>query len=282
MSKTNNSENLTPQTITPHWNPVHYFLYSIPKGFHNVGPISLPTKTLPQWQKVTGDQEIDLILWLNEICQTTNDMEDLDKVLEYSKQITTPAEELAARYKDFKLRNGDSALVAALGTYGFADLNRKVESARYRINKTLEGLKIFGSYKIAMAPSVPEVSMMEKITLSEDELFDLSYEDIPTIFVDTVNPGTLSQVLEEIRYWEWLNMIRKPLAATFDLKHIGHYRETLLEYRNSYLYRLLYKIDPVDQEEARKVARALLPDDLCLDDGTMNKILLHLLGVHYP
>ena len=42
MPKSNNSDNMTPQKITPHWNPVHSFLYSIPKGLHNAEPKSLP------------------------------------------------------------------------------------------------------------------------------------------------------------------------------------------------------------------------------------------------
>ena len=223
-----------------------------------------------------------MILWLTVICKTTNDIEDLDKVLDFSKQITTPAEELAARYRDFQIEQGTPKITAGLSALVIGEISEMVESARYRINNTLEGLKIFDSFKMAIAPTVPEVSMMEKITLSEDEFFALSDEEIPSIFADTVNPGTLSQVLEEIPYWKWLNRIRYLMAATFDPNHIDHYRETLLEYRRLYLYLLLSTIEPVDQEEARKVARALLPDDLCLDDGSLNKILLHLLGVHYP
>jgi hypothetical protein len=280
MSMTNNRGKVPPLKKTPMSNPIHEFLFSIPKPSPSTDPISLPSKPIPQKQQVTGDHELDTVLWLSEVCSTTCDLDVLDKVLEYAQQITTPAEKLAVRYRDYQLENGVTAFAASMTTFGFGDIDRVVRSARYRINKTIEGLQLFGSFEGAMAPTAPERMLMDSITLSEDEFFSLSYEEIPNIFGGSANPGTLSEALQEIRYWEWLDKIRKSMIMTFDPNYCDSYRDSLLGGRKTFVFRQLLVLDPVDLEEARKVARAIQPDDLRFDTDFENKILLHLLGVH--
>jgi len=280
MSMTNNQDNGAPLTKTPSSNPVHQFMFSIPKFSVIENPVSLPSKKIPQKRVITGDQDVDTVLWLSEICSTTNDFADLEKVLEVAKQITTPANELTERYRDFKLKSGAQGITVVLGLFGFGEIDNYVKSARYRINKTSEVMKLFGSCEAAMSPTAPERMLMNTTAATEDELFSVRVDETATFFSSSVNPGTLTEVLNEIRYWLWLKEMRGVMVRVCDYQHNDFYREQLVDLRISFIYRLLEEIDPIDSEEARKVASALKKEKLCDDYDTEIKILYHLFGVY--
>ncbi len=259
-------------------NPAHQKLFRILEPLATRINIEVTPEIIPQRKVVTGDHEIDTVLWWNEVCATTTDTAVLDQVMEASQEITLPSKELDTRYLEYLAHSGEPRITSALSSWDFSNIERKVKAARYRIKKSNEALNIFGSYEIAMSPTPPELMLIESTAELPDG--DLSSLEKASIFANSVNPGTLSETLDEIRYWDWLRKIRNVLPKSDRGSSLLFKHEDMFDLRISFIFHLLEEIEPVDQEEVIKVARAILPDDLNLDSDSQVKILLHLMGIH--
>lgn len=93
---------------------------------------------------VTGDREVDAVLWLQE-CVSTGHQILIDKALEAAKKITTPMKDLSLRYSQHLMRQHSSSMMAALGSMGFGDLERQAKGAIERKQKQHLALSRFGT-----------------------------------------------------------------------------------------------------------------------------------------
>lgn len=81
---------------------------------------ALAVPEMPMPKVVTGDREVDAVLWLQE-CVRTGHPALIDKALEAAKKITTPMEDLSLRYSQHLMRQNRSSMMAALCSMGFGE-----------------------------------------------------------------------------------------------------------------------------------------------------------------
>lgn len=262
-------------------NPEHRRLFAIPTPKPS-DSTALVVPQLPEARTVTGDREVDALLWLRDLCKHAREVSVLDRALEAASRITTPMEELERRYTDWLQRQpGAHPLAVALSRIG--EIEGHVAKARQRIRLHAEGLAIFGSYEAAMSDTAPERMLAETAVLPED--FDgwsrPGMDALAAIFARSVNPATLAECAAELRYWDWLYRIRARMTETeHPDAYVGGDAPTVVA-RREYVEGLLTVLAPVDRQEAIHLADALkagLVDIGSVDDGTRRaEILEHLL-----
>ncbi|MCK7581738.1 MAG: hypothetical protein MZV65_43040 [Chromatiales bacterium] len=243
---------------------------------------ALAVPQLPEARTVTGDREVDALLWLRDICKHAREVSVLDRALEAASRITTPMEELERRYTDWiKRQPGAHPLAVALSRIG--EIKGHVAKARQRLLTHAEGLAIFGSYETAMSDTAPERMLADTAALPED--FDgwsrLGMDALAEVFARSVNPATLAECASELRYWDWLYQIRARMIETEHPDRFIGDEEPVVTARREYVEGLLTVLAPVDRQEAIHLADALkagLVDIGSVDDGTRRaEILDHLL-----
>ena len=262
-------------------NPEHRRLFAIPPAKPS-DSTALAVPQLPEARTVTGDREVDAMLWLRDLCQHAREVGVLDRALEAASRIKTPMEELERRYTDWlKRQPGAHPLAVALSRIG--EIEGHVTHARQRILLHAEGLAIFGSYETAMSDTAPERMLAETAALPED--FDgwsrLGMDALAEVFARSVNPATLAECASELRYWDWLYQIRARMVETERPEAYVGDEEPVVTARREYVEGLLTVLIPVDRQEAIHLADALkagLVDIGSTDDGGRRaEILDHLL-----
>lgn len=101
---------------------------------------ALAVLELPPQDVVTGDKEIDAVLWLRQVI-STGQATLIDRAMEAAKRIKTPLKTLEKRYLDHLIaRNPGNPMAVAFGSFGFADLEalakRSTETATRRHDGT--------------------------------------------------------------------------------------------------------------------------------------------------
>jgi hypothetical protein len=83
---------------------------------------------------VTGDQEVDAVLWLRSIINT-GQAALIERAMEAAKKIKAPLDVLEMRYRNHLTASNPGNLFAALSSFGFADLEslsvRAIEQHRH-------------------------------------------------------------------------------------------------------------------------------------------------------
>lgn len=276
--------NATPPAKPRPENLEHQRLFAIPTSPPS-DSTALVAPTLPEQTCITGDREVDALLWLGRVCKTTTDLAVLDKALEAAAKIQTPANDLEKRYSAWLMRQpGAHPMRTIFGSFGMADIQGKVERARQRIRVNAEGRAIFGTLEAALAPT-PAEAMLEQ-TISEwptGDFWNWSAEQLAEVFARSVNPVSLTGCVAELRYWAWLYDIRRHLYATeYPDDYTPDPSETVSA-RERYVEHRLTVLPPVDRAEAIYVADVLkdgLIDIGSVDDGEKRaQVLDHLLRV---
>ena len=262
-------------------NPKHQRLFARPKAPASAST-ALAVPELPKAQTVTGDREVDALLWLREVCKHARDVHVLDLALQAAAKIQTPHKELEDRYTDWlKRQPGLHPLQVALSTLG--EIDKHVQGARERIRINAEGLTAFGSLDAALEPSAPE-QMLERTARLPDDYevwIRLDPEQLTAIFARSVNPATLTECATELSYWSWLYEIRAEMLRT---EHPGSYPPDdlpVVSARREYVEGLLAVLAPLDRLEAIWLADRLKDGLVGIgsvdDGGRQAQILDHLL-----
>jgi hypothetical protein len=258
-------------------NPEHRRLFAIPHPKPS-DSTALAVPQLPEARTVTGDREVDAMLWLKEVCQTARDVAIVDRALEAAAKIQTPAKAIEDRYVAWlRLQPELHPLQIAFASIGIADIERHAETARERIAKHAEGLAAFGSYTAAMSDTPAEgmVFMTMGVVMEGEELWRAKPDRLAALFAESVNPATLSDCLSELHYWQWLSNIRWRMGQT---EHPGEFQgddDERIDARRWFVEGLLSVLAPVDRAEAIHIADGLKG---VVDDASRQaEILYHLL-----
>ncbi|CAM3360527.1 hypothetical protein [Pseudomonas plecoglossicida] len=252
-------------------NEQHRVLFTLP-------PISASTETLPSvpelppQEVVTGDKEVDAVLWLRSIISTGQAVL-IDRALEGAKKIRTPLDVLEKRYRDHLVATNPGHLFAAMSSFGFADLDalatRAIEQHRLR----LEGTARFGD--ALLADTEAESFCIEVLRGLERSgpLLDFDKAEVADRFNarPELLPHTLADCLYELGYWDQLYRLRN--AVDRDASD-GPAEATAREW---FVFGLLAQIRPRDKAEALAVFRYLIAsqrDDMAESDA----ILCNLIG----
>ena len=232
-------------------NDQHRNLFTLP-------PIKVSSETvpsvpeLPPQEVVTGDKEVDAVLWLRSIINT-GQAALIERAMEAAKRIKAPHDVLEKRYRDYLIATNPGNVFAALSSFDFADLEglaaRSIEKHRLRT----EGRARFGDHLFSDTPA--EVFCIEALEgLKLEQLGSLDSEDAAARFKALPDwlPQTLADCLWELDYWRQLYRLRN--AVDRDCSD-GPPEASARDY---FVFGLLAEIRPRNKDEAKAVFRHLM------------------------
>ena len=252
-------------------NELHRALFTLP-------PISASTETLPSvpelppQEVVTGDKEVDAVLWLRSII-STGQAALIGRAMEGAKKIKTPLNVLEKRYRDYLVATNPGHLFAAMSSFGFADLDalatRAIEQQRLR----LEGAARFGGN--LLADTEAETFCIEALRglRATGQFGDFDKRQVAARFNahPELLPHTLADCLYELGYWDQLYRLRN--AVDRDASD-GPPDATA---RDWFVFGLLAQIRPRDKSEGLAVFRYLIASQR-EDMAESEAILINLIG----
>lgn len=228
-------------------NPKHRALFTLPPIQHSTST-SLAIVDIPPQQSVTGDKEVDAMLWLREMIKTGKP-EFIEKALLAAKKIKTPAKQLEDSYSKWLIKNNAGNFFAGLGAMGFADLGKLAD--RTIKNKLLEAeLKARLGDDAEYVKTEAEQFCFEVVGgLGElDDDRESKAEALFNAYPEYL-PHTLSDCVHELQYWDNLYLMRNA---------IGSHDDPNASIREQFIQRLLAKIRPRSPSESKAVLKHLI------------------------
>lgn len=244
------NESTTPD-VAEQDNHQHRALFSLPpiKPSRETLP-SIPK--LPPQQRVTGDKEVDALLWLRTVIGT-GEAALIECAMEAASKIKTPRDALEKRYRDYLAATNPGNLFAALSSFGFADLDSLATKAIEQRRLRIEGAARFGDD--LLADTEADVFCIEALhglergeTLNQ---YDKSEAAARFKARPDLMPHTLADCLHELNYWDRLYWLRNAV----DIYASDGPAES--QAREWFVFGLLAEIPPRNKEEARAVFRYL-------------------------
>jgi hypothetical protein len=237
--------------------------------------IAVPTP-LPTQKPVTGDRDLDAMLWLREVVDT-GDADLIETAMEAAKCIKTPAKEIELRYAHYLAQAHGSAMMAALGSMDFADLTRYASRVMDRQTCQREAVARLGSKSAVFTDQATElfcINALAKVKLLDKQWIEYDNAAACTAFEAHVamRPHTLGDCLHEHAYWVALYQLRRAWPNSGDdLPQVSA--------RRSYLDQCMSRLRPKDRSEAMAVLRYLADDGMYIQDMEHGEdILKNLIG----
>lgn len=231
---------------------------------------------LPEQQAVTGDKDVDAMLWLRQVVET-GDTDLIAKALEAAQRIRTPAKDLELRYGQYLMQTRGSSFFAAMGSMGFANLEGLAKGVIDRKRRQRDALaRMGGSMDAVFATTPQEQFCMDTLALVptvEDPFKRHDPAQANAAFEQQADmaPHTLDDCLYELHYWRELDRLRGAWPNAGD-----HWPE--VQAREDYLRWCMARIKPKTREEAKNVLRYLSETD-SLGWKDTDPILENLIGL---
>lgn len=282
-------------------NPEHQELFTIPEPKYSTELATI--KPLPPQRVITGHKQTDAYLWVLEVIKL-NEPAHFEAAQAALEKLTITPKEAQDRYTRYLQSNGVDGFNIVFGTLMMDNPQHFIEQAREQAARAAEVRGVFGSYEaIYDELTVPEQLLEdalgwlysdsygwteeekrrgriegERVTevmeLREKKSFELITEVLPA-------PYTLSDVVREFQYWEWVYWMRdaaKKELAPDELSGDGG----PVSDRESWLDKQLEIIRPVSRDEALNVLKWYLQSEG--HQGFMNAdsdaVYLNLIGAH--
>lgn len=234
---------------------------------------ALTVPEMPAQQTVTGDREVDAVLWLREVIKTAHPPL-IDRALEGAKRIKTPMAELEKRYTDFVARTSGGHFGAVLMTFGFGDLKGLAKKTLIDDARKHEALARFGTADALFKRTAAEKACADALRglkpRPKSGEFDAEKADARFTAHPDLLPHTLADVLHAQQYGSDLYWLR---AAVGD--GVGDAWAELSAY-DDYAMRMLARIPPRDTAEALTVFEWLNGSDkmeICDSDAIMRNLI---------
>ncbi|WP_312384489.1 helix-turn-helix domain-containing protein [Atlantibacter subterraneus] len=278
-------------------NTEHKALFTIPTTAH--GTTLANTKPLPEQRKITGHKQTDAYLWVLEVIRL-NEPAHLDAAEAALEKIKISPKEAGERYSSYLLANGADPFQVAFGTIGMDNPARAIEAARENIKKAASVRAQFGSYETAFDDVEAERVIKSSTKFIDDYLWGWTTEELEAghigggrmteiddqrrAYVDGYRdvlpePHTLSDVVREFVYWDWLYLMRHTAGMELGYEYgYSEHHESVYD-REHHLEKLLTAIKPTSRAEAQGVCRWVLENERLNDLGEVtNTIILNLVG----
>jgi len=257
----------------PRDNLAHRALFMLP-------PIQASTSNavaapdLPAQKIVTGDAEVDAVLWLREVI-STGQADLIEKARLAAARIKTPLKEIEKRYAAHVRRAHPGNWAESMKTIGFADLDELADRAIKKAVRQHEARARFGDAIFEDTPAEQFCHKTLKGLKSGSRRWDLDKQLVDQRFdaAPDQRPGTLTDCVLELTYWDDLYWLRN---AVSDWDHSAQ-----TSARDDYVFRCLARIPPRDPQEATAVLRYLAGND-GMDRAQARSILLNLVGAPEP
>lgn len=248
-------------------------LFSLPPIKASTAETLPSVPELPPQQAVTGDAEVDALLWLREIIKT-GEAGLIERAMEGAARIKTPLKDLEKRYSDHLMANCGGNVFKTFGSTGFADLEGLAKRAIKDYRTRIEGRARFGDNLLADTDA--EVFCSEALDgvkpgqwgfLDESEVAE-RFKARPELL-----PYTLADCLHELAYWADLYRLR---SAACEHSYDGEGSQEG-QARERFVFTLLGEIRPRSRDEAKAVLRYLIANRR-KDDQEADKILDNLIA----
>lgn len=259
----------------PRENPAHSALFRLPPTQASA-ETAIVVPAVPPQEVVTGDLEVDAVLWLRKVISTGN-AALIQQAKAAALQIGTPLGELEKRYVAHLARTKPGNFAVALASFGFADLDSLAMTAIEQDKRRREARARFGD---AIFDDTPAEQFCEQALAGLESVkpwYELNAEQVDARFDAMLEqrPGTLMQCVSELTFWSDLYWLRR--AVDIDCLDSS----TPVNARQDYVFRLLCRIPPRDADEAADVFRYLTSND-GMDRSHSGSIILNLIGAPEP
>lgn len=276
-------------------NPVHAALFTIPEPVHSYELATV--KPLPPQNVVTGHKQTDAYLWVLSVIKL-NEPAHLAAAEEALSKLTIDPKDAKRLYRDWLLLNGVDGLNVAFGTMFMDDPQHFIRRAKEGIASARQVRAHYGSYDAAMEPVAAELLIDQSALLVGDD-FGMTAEEsaegatygierhlevesarmvAQDGFSDVLpNPHTLSDVVREFEYWDWLYRMRNTASKELGWQYGADQRQEISD-REDWLDGKLATLRPRHQREAVDVLKWLLQSERHEGRDEMDTILLNLVG----
>lgn len=226
---------------------------------------------LPHQERITGDVEVDAVLWLHKVIGT-GEAHLIERAMEAAKRIKTPLADLEKRYTRLLAEASPGNLFATFASFGFADLERKAQKA---IKDRAARIEAFARFDDPLAETDAEwfcIQLLEGAGMGEQDIF-IDKDQAAARFRarPELMPHTLADCLHELAYWSDLYRLRNVIDR--DCSE-GPMEATAREW---FVFGLLAEIRPRSRDEAKAVLR-YLADEGRMDQCEVDAILANLIG----
>ncbi|QIG29974.1 helix-turn-helix domain-containing protein [Leclercia adecarboxylata] len=274
----------------------HKALFTIPTAAHSTTLANI--KPLPVQRKITGHKQTDAYLWVLEVIRL-NEPAHLDAAEAALEKIKISPKEAEKRYLSYLLASGADPFQVAFGTIGMDNPANAIKAARENIKKAADVRAKFGSYESAM-----EDVEAERVTKSSTRFIDDYYwgwtaaekkakriDGSRSNEIDEQRrawvagygdvlpePHTLSDVVREFIYWDWLYGVRQTAGKELGYEFGPEHHQSVYD-RERYLEELLTTIKPATRAEAVEVCRWFMESgkgEYMENDG--EAVILNLVG----
>lgn len=254
----------------------------VARAFFALPPLVLTDSTavtapaqLPEQRSVTGDKDVDAMLWLREVV-ATGDTDLIAKALQAAERIKTPAKELELRYGQYLIAAaGGNTFAGVFGSMNFADLAGHARNVIDRQTRQREAVARFGSEVAVHADQATEQFCIDAlIDLEPSGMFNEYDTDAAVKAFEAeaaMRPHTLADCLAELTYWNDLYTQRSAWPNSGD--NLPQVRA-----REAYLHRCLSVLRPKSRDEAKAVLRHMADDKDSFNDEDTDAILENLIG----
>ena len=251
-------------------NQSHRDLFALPA----VRPSSQTLPSVPQLppqMRVTGDKEIDAVLWLRSVIDTGQPAL-IEKAMLAKESIKTPLAEIEKRYLKHLVSTNPGNMFAGLSSLGFGDLEELAAKTRKREALRAEAAARFDDI---LAETEAESFCVDTLHGLErgGRMFDFEKTKVAYRFkrCTALMPQTLSDCLHELAYWKSLYSLRN--SVNRDCADPAPEASA----RDWFVFGLLAEIRPRGKDEAMAVLRYLI-DDNRMDMSETESILTNLIG----
>lgn len=252
-------------------NAEHRALFTLPP-MRESGETLPAVPELPPQQTVTGDKEVDAVLWLHSVINTGQPAL-ISRAMAAAKRIKTPLQELEKRYRAHLTATNPGNLFAALPSFGFADLDGLAKKAIERSRRQAEGTARFGGSLFDDTPAEAFcIEALRGLQPGEFGFLDKKEEAAERFRAHPeLLPHTLADCLHELDYWQQLYWLRN---AVDNYASDGPAEATA---RDWFVFGLLAELRPRNKAEALAVFRYLIGSDRA-DMEESEAILGNLIG----
>ena len=226
---------------------------------------------LPHQERITGDVEVDAVLWLHKVIGT-GEAHLIERAMEAAKRIETPLADLEKRYTRLLAEANPGNLFATFASFGFAELEGKAKKA---VKDRAARIEAFARFDDPLADTEAErfcIRALEGAGMDEHGIF-IDKDQAAARFRarPELMPHTLADCLHELAYWDDLYRLRNVI----DRYCSEGPREATA--RERFVFGLLAEIRPRSRDEAKAVLRYLVHEGR-MDQGEVDAILENIIS----
>ncbi len=259
-------------------NPEHRVLFTIPEKKYSTA-VAVP-KPLPPQRTITGDKQTDAYLWVLEVIKT-GEPAHIAAAEDALKKLTITPKQAQENYTRHLQAQG-AGWTSVFSTMWMDNPQHYIDQAKAQYEKAGAVRGVFGSLEAVFKPVEAERLIEEVYGVYQEIYCDYMAEGPGEFaFTDVLpEPYTLSDVVREIQYWDWLSSMRNGAFRELYPNEYPNENGHLWD-REQYLDHLLETIRPLTRIEALDVLKWYLTYPRYQDmNADSDGVYLNLIGMH--